>query len=60
MRVIISNNCVGCGACSEIGIEVFDIWNDYAIVNPYKVEGREDICIDAALICPVCAIKIII
>ena len=50
MRVIISNNCVGCGACSEIGIEVFDIWNDYAVVNPYKVEGREDICIDAALI----------
>lgn len=60
MRIVISNNCVGCGACSQIDTEIFDIWNNYAVINSHKVFGHEDICIYAAIICPVNAIKIII
>lgn len=58
MIVTISNSCTGCGACSAINPEVFEISNSFATVNQDFVEGNEDDCIDAALACPVNAIKI--
>lgn len=58
MIVRISNRCTGCGACSAINPEVFEIHNSFATVNPYNIDGNEDDCIDAALACPVNAIKI--
>lgn len=59
MQVKVLNNCIGCGACSQLSSEVFDISGDYAVVNPYKIEGNENSCIDAAIACPVGAVKII-
>lgn len=58
MYVTITNDCTGCGACAAINPEVFDIVNNKAVVNDSKVEYNEDDCIDAALACPVDAIKI--
>lgn len=58
MNVTILDNCVGCGACAIINPEVFDILSDKAIVNPARVNETDDLCIDAALSCPVNAIEI--
>ena len=58
MLVSITNDCTGCGACSAINPEVFEIRGNFATVNPDQVEGKEDDCIDAALACPVNAIQI--
>lgn len=58
MYVTITNNCIGCGACSAINPEVFEIVNSLATVNPDNVSDNEDDCIDAALACPVNAIRI--
>lgn len=58
MNVRILDSCVGCGACSIINPEVFDIVGNKAIVNPDNIELTEDLCIDAALSCPVNAIEI--
>lgn len=58
MRVSVSSNCVGCGACATINPEVFEINNNFAVVNPHFVCGNEDSCIDAAIECPVKAINI--
>jgi ferredoxin len=58
MLVSISNKCTGCGACSAINPEVFEIYSNFATVNQDHVDGNEDDCIDAALACPVNAIKI--
>lgn len=58
MLVNISSNCTGCGACSAINPEVFEIHNNFAVVNAENIEGNEDDCIDAALACPVNAIRI--
>lgn len=58
MRVSVSSKCVGCGACSLINSRVFEINKNFAVVNPYCVDGNEESCIDAALECPVNAINI--
>jgi len=58
MIVSITNSCTGCGACSAINPEIFEIHNSQATANPEFIEGNEDDCIDAALACPVNAIKI--
>lgn len=58
MYVTISNNCTGCGACAAVNPEVFEIRDNFATVNQEFVDGNEDDCIDAALACPVNAIKI--
>ena len=58
MNVTISSNCTGCGACSAINPEVFEIHKNFATINPENIEGNEDDCIDAALACPVNAIII--
>ncbi len=59
MRISISSNCVGCGACSAINPEIFEINRNFAVVNPDFVNGNEDSCIDAAIECPVKAINIL-
>ncbi|MBP7211554.1 ferredoxin [bacterium] len=58
MKVSISDKCTGCGACSAINPEIFEIYDNYATVNSDFIEGKEDDCIDAALACPVNAIHI--
>lgn len=58
MYVSILDSCVGCGACAIINPEVFDIKGDKAAVNPDKIDETEDLCIDAAISCPVNAIVI--
>lgn len=58
MRISISSNCVGCGICSRINPEVFEINQDFAVVNPFCIAGNEESCIDAAIECPVKAINI--
>ena len=58
MRVNILNNCVGCGACAIINSEVFEMQGNKATVNPNKIDITEDLCIDAAITCPVNAIEI--
>lgn len=58
MNVTILDTCVGCGACAIINPEVFDIQGNKAIVNPTAIDKTEDLCIDAALSCPVNAIEI--
>lgn len=58
MWVSVSNNCVGCGACSTISPEVFEIYKNSAIADQTKVCGNEERCIDAAINCPVNAISI--
>ena len=58
MNVTILDTCVGCGACAIINPEVFDIQGNKAIVNPTSIYKTEDLCIDAALSCPLNAIEI--
>ena len=58
MFVKVSNKCVGCGICTIISPEVFDMLGNFAIANPNKVNGNEDSCLDAALNCPYSAILI--
>ena len=58
MNIKILDLCVGCGACSIINPEVFEINQNKAIVNKSRIENFEDLCIDAAITCPVNAIEI--
>lgn len=58
MKVSVLNNCVGCGACAIINPEVFEMNGNKATVNAEKVDSNEDLCIDAAITCPVNAIEI--
>lgn len=58
MNVKILDTCVGCGACAIINPEVFDMKGNSAVVNPANIEKTEDLCIDAAISCPVNAIEI--
>lgn len=58
MKVSILDSCVGCGACAIINPEVFDIKDNKAVVNHNNIDKTEDLCIDAAISCPVNAIEI--
>ena len=58
MYISISDKCCACGVCSAINSKVFDIANGCANVNLCFIEGFEDDCVDAAIACPVNAIKI--
>lgn len=58
MKVAVLDSCVGCGACAIINPEVFDIKENKAVVNVDKIQNSEDLCIDAAISCPVNAIEI--
>ena len=51
--------CVGCGLCSDICPEVFEMDGDQAVAKVDKVPaGAEDACREAARQCPTEAIKI--
>lgn len=58
MNVSVLDNCVGCGACAIINSEVFEMQGNKAVVNIDKIEQTQDLCIDAAITCPVNAIEI--
>jgi len=58
MNVKILDNCVGCGACAIINPSVFEIHGNIATVNCDKINESDDLCIDAAITCPVNAIEI--
>lgn len=58
MNVTVLDTCVGCGACAIINPSVFQIEGDKATVNSDKIDETDDLCIDAALACPVNAIAI--
>lgn len=58
MNIKILDLCVGCGACAIISPEVFGIAQNKAVVNQDRIENFEDLCIDAAITCPVNAISI--
>lgn len=57
MNVCIMDGCVACGACEAINSDVFSV-DVIAHVNDAEVQGNEQDCIDAALVCPVNAIWI--
>lgn len=57
MYVSVTDECVCCGACEAINPNIFSI-DSIARVNCDMIEGSEQDCIDAALICPVNAIWI--
>ncbi len=58
MFVSVSERCVGCGICTTVSPEVFDMMGNYAIANQNKVCGNEESCLDAAICCPYSAIDI--
>ena len=58
MLIKVLDNCVGCGACAIINPEVFEMQDNKAIANNDNIDITEDLCIDAAITCPVNAIKI--
>ncbi|HIS35329.1 TPA: ferredoxin [Candidatus Scatousia excrementigallinarum] len=58
MFVSVSERCVGCGICTTVSPEVFDMMGNYAIANQNKVCGNEESCLDAAISCPYSAIDI--
>ncbi len=58
MYVTVLDSCVGCGACAIINPEVFEMNGNKANVNSERVDDTEDLCIDAAITCPVNAIEI--
>jgi len=57
MNVSILDGCVACGACEAINSDVFCV-DVIAHVNDSQINGNEQDCIDAALVCPVNAIWI--
>lgn len=59
MKICIKDNCVGCGICSLLSPEVFEINENYAVVNNYNIEEKLDICYAAMLFCPVNAINFV-
>jgi len=57
MKLYITNNCIKCGACSQINNSIFEITNNGAIVNNDKLSDIYDNdCYDAIFHCPVNAI----
>ncbi len=58
MFVSVSDRCVGCGICTTLSPEVFDMMGSFAIADQNKVSGNEESCLDAAISCPYNAIDI--
>jgi len=59
MKIIITDKCIGCGACATINGDMFDIEYNRAHVNTLHLNKNENDCFDAVIYCPVNAIKII-
>ena len=57
MAVIISDDCIACGACESICDAVFSI-EDKAVVNESAVADNIDSVKEAADACPVGAISV--
>ena len=58
MFITVSNKCIGCGICSLLSPEVFEIYNGYAVPELEKIFGQEENCLKAQKYCPVNAITI--
>lgn len=58
MKVTIVDGCIACGACETIVPEVFTVL-ETSVVDAKNICGREDLCREAADVCPVSVIKII-
>ena len=53
------NSCIGCGACTSVCPDVFEMKNGKVIVKKSKVSGEDEECVkDAESACPVEAIKV--
>jgi len=59
MAIVDANTCTGCGLCSDICPEVFELTDDVATVKADVVpEESENTCREAAESCPVEAISL--
>lgn len=58
MKVNIVPGCIACGVCESICPEVFTVLEVSEADNNY-VNGREDLCRDAAKACPVSVIEVV-
>ena len=56
MKIIVTDNCIKCGACAQINGDIFEITNYGAIINSTKINDNFEDCYDAILNCPVNAI----
>ena len=62
MKVRINDKCIGCGTCSQIAPEVFNIKDGHAVVLDsvnFKNQDIQTKAKEAASLCPVQAIEII-
>jgi ferredoxin len=57
MQVNIVPGCIACGVCENLCPEVFTVL-ETSEVDATQVDGREDLCRDAAKACPVHVIQI--
>jgi len=58
MDLYITDNCIKCGACSQINGGIFEITNNGAIINNDKIHDKYADCYDAVFYCPVGAIHL--
>jgi ferredoxin len=58
MKVNILNGCIACGVCESICPEVFTVL-EVSEVDTNQVSGKENLCRDAAIACPVSVIEVV-
>ena len=58
MNVRVLSTCIGCGVCTILCPNVFEIYKNFAVANTNFINGNESLCIDAAVECPANAIII--
>ncbi len=56
MHIKVLDTCLGCGACAIVNNLVFEMNGDKPTVVEHNIQKTEDLCIDAAISCPVGAI----
>jgi ferredoxin len=57
MLVTILDGCIVCGVCESICPDVFTVL-ETSVADNSRVSGYEDLCREAAKVCPVSVIKI--